>query len=114
MDQVTPSRVVLILTTVPSDLLGQEIATTLVSERLAACVNIGSPMTSIYRWKGSVEREPEHQVTIKTTGERVRAVQRRIKELHSYELPEFLVIEVADGSDEYVKWVLSASVEERP
>ena len=113
MDQVTRPRVVLILTTVPSDVLGEQIATALVSERLAACVHVGSPMTSIYRWKGSVEREPEHQLTIKTTEERVRVVQRRIKELHSYELPEFLVIDVSDGSDEYVKWILSASAEER-
>jgi periplasmic divalent cation tolerance protein len=113
MDQVTRSRVVIILTTVPSDVLGEEIATALVSERLAACVNIGSPMTSIYRWKGSVEREAEHQLTIKTTEERVGAVQRRIKEVHSYELPEFLVIAVADGSDQYLKWILSASAEER-
>jgi periplasmic divalent cation tolerance protein len=113
MNQATRSRVVLILTTVPSDQLGEEIARTLVSERLAACVNIGGPMTSIYRWKGSVEREAEHQVTIKTTEERVRTIRRRITELHSYELPEFLVIEVADGSDEYVKWILSASAEER-
>src|SRR6185503_5937768 len=55
MDQVTRPRVVLILTTVPSDVLGEQIATALVSERLAACVHVGSPMTSIYRWKGSVE-----------------------------------------------------------
>ena len=109
MDQATNSRVVLILTTVPSDVLGQEIATALVSERLAACVNIGSPMTSIYRWKGGVEREPEHQVTIKTTQEQVRAVERRVKELHSYELPEFLVIAVADVSDEYSKWIADSA-----
>ena len=109
MDQATSSRVVLILTTVPSDVLGQEIATALVSERLAACVNIGSPMTSIYRWKGSVEREAEHQVTIKTTRERVRAVERRVKELHSYELPEFLVIAAADSSDEYSKWIADSA-----
>ena len=61
------SRIVLVLTTVPSDALGEELATALVSERLAACVNIGAAMTSIYRWKGSVERETERQLVIKTT-----------------------------------------------
>jgi periplasmic divalent cation tolerance protein len=99
------SRIVLILTTVPSDALGEELATALVTERLAACVNVGAPITSIYRWKGQVERDTERQLVIKTTSDRVAAVQQRIKELHSYELPEFLVIEVAEGSEAYLNWV---------
>ena len=103
------SRIVLVLTTVPSDAVGEEIATALVTERLAACVNIGAPMTSVYRWKGSVERDGERQLVIKTTAERVTTLQQRIKELHSYELPEFLVIEVSSGSDAYLKWVVSES-----
>ena len=103
------SRVVLVLTTVPSDAVGEEIATVLVTERLAACVNISAPMTSVYRWKGNVERDAERQLVIKTTAERVKALQQRIKELHSYELPEFLVIEVSGGSDAYLKWVASES-----
>jgi periplasmic divalent cation tolerance protein len=103
------SRVVLVLTTVPSDAVGEEIATALVTERLAACVNISAPMTSIYRWKGNVEHDAERQLVIKTTAERVKALQQRIKELHSYELPEFLVIEVSSGSDAYLKWVASES-----
>jgi periplasmic divalent cation tolerance protein len=103
------SRIVLILTTVPTDALGEELATALVTERLAACVNVGAPMTSIYRWKGQVERETERQLVIKTTSDRVTAVQQRIKELHSYELPEFVVIEVSDGSDEYLNWIIAES-----
>ena len=103
------SPIVLVLTTVPSDAVGEELATALVTERLAACVNVGAPMTSIYRWKGSVERETERQLVIKTTADRVTAVQQRIKELHSYELPEFVVIEVSDGSDEYLKWIIAES-----
>jgi periplasmic divalent cation tolerance protein len=103
------SRIVLVLTTVPSDALGEELATALVTEHLAACVNIGAPMTSIYRWKGNVERETERQLVIKTTPDRVTAVQERLKELHPYELPEFVVIEVADGSDEYLNWIIAES-----
>jgi periplasmic divalent cation tolerance protein len=103
------SRIVLILTTVPTDALGEELATAHVTERLAACVNVGAPMTSIYRWKGQVERETERQLVIKTTSDRVTAVQQRIKELHSYELPEFVVIEVSDGSDEYLNWIIAES-----
>jgi periplasmic divalent cation tolerance protein len=101
--------VVLVLTTVPGDALGEEIAAALVNERLAACVNIGPAMTSVYRWKGSVERETERQVVIKTTADQVDAVQRRIKELHSYELPEFLVIAIAGGSESYLDWVVNES-----
>ena len=99
------SHVILVLTTVPSDALGEEIATALVSERLAACVNISAPMTSIYRWKGNVERDTERQLVIKTTVDQVKVLQQRIKELHSYELPEFIVIELSGGSEAYLHWV---------
>jgi periplasmic divalent cation tolerance protein len=99
------SHVILVLTMVPSDALGEEIATALVSERLAACVNISAPMTSIYRWKGNVERDTERQLVIKTTVDRVKVLQQRIKELHSYELPEFIVIELSGGSEAYLHWV---------
>jgi len=103
------NAVVLVLTTVPSEALGEEIARTLVTERLAACVNIGAPMTSLYRWKGDVERETERQLVIKTTVDRIAAVQRRLTELHSYELPEFIVIEAAGGSEAYLNWVETES-----
>ena len=78
---------------------------TLVDERLAACVNVHGPMVSFYRWKGMVERETERQIVIKTTRERVTALRVRLEELHSYELPEFVVLNVEDGSDEYLEWV---------
>ena len=103
------NSVVLMLTTVPSEALGEEIARALVVERLAACVNVGAPMTSIYHWKENVEQETERQLVIKTSADRVTAVEQRIKELHSYELPECLVIETAGGSEAYLKWVASAS-----
>jgi periplasmic divalent cation tolerance protein len=99
------SSVVLVLTTVPSLGLGDAIARALVDERLAACVNISAPMTSVYRWQGKVECETEHQLVVKTTTDRLVDVERRIKELHSYELPEFLVVEVNSGGDEYLKWI---------
>jgi periplasmic divalent cation tolerance protein len=102
-------KCVIVLTTVPSDALGEKIAAALVGDRLAACVNIGAPMTSVYRWKDKVERESERQLVIKTTTEQVQAVQQRIKELHSYELPEFLVVEVSGGSDAYLDWIKSES-----
>ena len=101
------SRVVLVLTTVPAGGLGEELATVLVRERLAACVNVYPPMTSMYRWKGNVERDTECQLVIKTAADRVAALQQRIKELHSYELPELVVVAVADASEAYLNWVVA-------
>ena len=96
---------VIVLTTVPEGDLGDTIARRLIEERVAACVNVCAPMTSFYRWRGAVERETERQLVIKTTRERVPEVQACIAELHSYELPEFIVLAVADGSTEYLDWV---------
>jgi periplasmic divalent cation tolerance protein len=99
---------VVVLTTVPSADKGEEIARTLVEERLAACVNVLPGMTSIYRWRDAVEREPECQVVIKTTRARVPALQTRLAALHPYELPEFIVLSVADGGAAYVRWILES------
>jgi periplasmic divalent cation tolerance protein len=103
---MTPTEIVIVLTTAPDDERAEAWARTLVEERLAACVNIHGPMISFYRWKGVIERDAERQVVIKTTRERVTALRARLRELHSYELPEFVVLPVDDGSDEYLKWVV--------
>ena len=97
--------VVLILTTVPDDASGETLARTLVEERLAACVNLHGPMTSLYRWNGVVEREAERQLIIKTTSDRIPAVEARVRQLHSYDVPEFLVVPVATGGATYLSWV---------
>jgi periplasmic divalent cation tolerance protein len=98
--------VVLVLSTAPAgDDTAERIARTLVDERLAACVNIHAPIVSIYRWKGTVERDTERQLVIKTTRERVPALENRLRELHPYELPEFIVISASGGSDQYLSWV---------
>jgi periplasmic divalent cation tolerance protein len=62
-------------------------------------------MVSTYRWKERVEQESERQVIMKTTRSRVAALRARVKELHSYEVPEFVVIPVQEGSEEYLKWI---------
>ena len=97
--------VVLILTTVPDEASGETLARTLVEERLAACVNLHGPMTSLYRWNGVVEREVERQLIIKTTSDRIPAVEARVRQLHSYDVPEFLVVPVATGGATYLSWV---------
>ena len=100
--------VVLVLTTIAADADGVALARTLVDERLAACVNVLPPMTSVYRWKGQIEQDPEQQLVIKTTADRVFALERRVRELHSYELPEFIVIRGEAGSAGYLAWVEEA------
>ena len=102
---MTPTDIVIVLTTAPDDDRAEAWARTLVEERLAACVNVHAAMVSFYRWKGIVGRDAERQMVIKTTRERVAALGVRLAELHSYELPEFVVLTVEDGSDEYLTWV---------
>ena len=97
--------IVIVLTTLGAAADADVFARTLVEERLAACVNVLPPMTSTYRWKGAVERETERQLIIKTTRGRVDALEARVRELHPYETPEFLVVAVTAGGDAYVRWV---------
>jgi len=99
-----PADAVLVLTTLGAAADGAALARTLVEERLAACVNVLPPMTSTYRWKGAVEQEREQQIIIKTSPGLVPALQARMRELHPYELPEFLVLG-ASGSDAYLSWI---------
>ena len=95
---------VVVLTTIGADADAAALARTLVEERLAACVNVLAPMSSLYRWKGQIEQEREQQLLIKTTAGRVAALEARLRALHPYEVPEFLVIQ-ADGSAAYVQWL---------
>ena len=99
------SEVVLVLTTIGADADAAALARTLVDERLAACVNIGAPMTSVYRWKGTIEQDREQPLVIKTTGDRLVALETRLRALHPYELPEFLVLSASGGSTAYLDWV---------
>jgi periplasmic divalent cation tolerance protein len=100
---------VIVLTTLGAQTDAAAFARVLVDERLAACVNVLPAMTSVYRWKGAVEEDSEQQLVIKTTSDRVEALEARFHELHPYELPEFLVLGVTDGSPAYLEW-LRASV----
>jgi periplasmic divalent cation tolerance protein len=81
------------------------IASTLVNERLAACVNILPPVQSVYRWQGAVERADEILLVIKTTAARFSALRDRIQAIHSYDTPEIIAIEAAAGSERYLTWL---------
>jgi len=76
-----------------------------VEKKLAACANILVGVESIYRWKGKVERAREVLVVMKTTVARLRELEREVKRVHSYEVPEFVVLPVVAGSREYLKWI---------
>jgi periplasmic divalent cation tolerance protein len=103
---------VIVLTTLPADADGAAFARDLVEERLAACVNLSSPMESIYRWDGNVESETERQLVIKTSRDRVVALWDRVRELHPYDMPEFLVTPIVDGNDAYLRWVAESTADE--
>lgn len=97
--------IAIVLTTIDSDERAELLARQLVDERLAACVNVHPPMVSLYRWKGAVERDTECQIVIKTTRDRLAALEARLREIHPYELPEFVVVPVDGGSPGYLHWV---------
>src|SRR5262245_5641986 len=96
---------VLVCTTVQSQKDAAAIASTLVNERLAACVNVLGEMESTYRWKGAVETERERQLIIKTTEDRLSLLRTRLHELHPYELPEFITFVISGGSENYLTWL---------
>jgi periplasmic divalent cation tolerance protein len=100
---MTQARVV--LTTCGSKDEAQKIARAVVERRVAACVNIIAPVESIYRWEERVESATEWLLLIKSTAEKSAVVCNAIRELHSYDLPECIVISIEDGSAEYLKWI---------
>jgi periplasmic divalent cation tolerance protein len=94
----------IVLTTMPADGDAAALADALVNERLAACVSVMAPMESTYRWEGVITRERERQMIIKTTPARLLELQARLRALHPYEVPEFLVLP-SSASDAYGRWV---------
>lgn len=102
---MTETRI--ILSTIDGQAKAEEIAGTLVSARLAACVNILPGILSVYRWKGQIEKEPETLLIIKTRGDRVGEVMRRIAEIHPYEVPEVISLEIGEGYQPYLDWIHS-------
>jgi periplasmic divalent cation tolerance protein len=109
---MTDKRIV--LSTAASEDEARKIAHHLIEQRLAACVNIVPQIESIYRWKEKVESSQEFLLLIKTSADRFSQIRDAIRELHSYELPECVAINIEDGSPEYLQWLAYSLAKEEP
>jgi periplasmic divalent cation tolerance protein len=99
------SNMILVQTNLPDREVAENMARHLVATKLAACVSIMAPCTSIYHWQGKIESATEIPLLIKTTKQRYAAVETVIRELHPYELPEILYVTVDGGLPAYIQWV---------
>lgn len=95
----------LVLSTASSKEEARRLAKTLVERRLAACVNIVPNINSIYRWKEKVEESQEFLLLMKTIESAIPKLRDAIQELHSYEVPECIVVSIEDGSEKYLNWI---------
>jgi len=99
------SEAVVVLSTVPDEAKGREIARALVEERLAACVTVSAAVRSLYRWQGEIADETEFLLVIKTRRSLYARLEARLKALHPYTVPEILALPVAAGNEAYLKWI---------
>src|SRR5262245_11103907 len=97
--------VLAVFSTFPNPDKAAEVARTLVTEQLAACVNLVGPVRSIYRWQGEISDDTETLAVIKTTRERFEAMKARLVELHPYEVAEVIALAVEAGHAPYLAWV---------
>lgn len=98
-------KIFLFLVTVPNLEEGKKIAHILVSNKLAACVNIIENVTSIYEWKGKIEENNECLLIIKTKKEKSEKLMQKVKEIHSYETPECIGLKIEKGLAKYLNWI---------
>lgn len=103
------SSILQVVTTTSSSAEANSIATALVEERLAACVQISGPITSVYRWQGVVEQSEEWRLIIKCPEDHLTAVMERIAALHSYDVPQIVAWPIPVASPAYARWVSEAT-----
>ncbi|MEK6321788.1 MAG: divalent-cation tolerance protein CutA [Acidobacteriota bacterium] len=106
------SHELIVFVTTSSNPEAESIADALVSERLAACVNIVGAIESVYRWEGKITHDREALMIIKTTDERYAELERRVKELHSYSTPEVVAFKIERGAGDYLAWVRDSTSRE--
>lgn len=98
-------KAIVVYITAPNEDEAARIAKAIVEERLAGCVNIVKGIRSIYSWQGKIEDESEVLMIVKTREELFESLSRRVKELHSYTVPEIIAIPIIDGSGDYLNWL---------
>jgi periplasmic divalent cation tolerance protein len=96
---------IVVFVTCDSEEEGLKIANALVEEHLAACVNLVSPIRSIYRWEGKIWDEKEWLLIIKTQKDRFEELEKKVKSLHSYSVPEIISLPIEKGSSAYLDWI---------
>lgn len=108
-----PSNTPILVSTTSNDKsVLENIANQLVEKKLAACCQLSGPVTSVYRWKDAIETSEEFACNIKTTNHRFPAIKTLIAELHNYEEPEIIAVEIFAGSNSYMNWILSSCISE--
>ncbi|MEW8028309.1 MAG: divalent-cation tolerance protein CutA [Candidatus Thiodiazotropha sp.] len=100
-----PTPLLLILCTAPDRETALKLSRSLLEQGLAACVNITSPVTSVYHWQGRLEQSDEILLLIKTTKQQYQNVEAMLRAQHPYELPEIIAVPVEQGLDDYLDWV---------
>ena len=98
---------IIVIVTTQSKQEAENIAQQLLKQQLIACANITSPVTSIFPWKGKLEKVEEHLVFMKSRKDLFNKLAETVKALHSYEVPEILALPIVDGSKEYLAWIES-------
>lgn len=101
------TEAIVVLVTAGSEEEARTLARTLVSERLVACANVLPGVRSIYHWEGKVADDAEHLLVLKTRRTLFGEVERRVRELHSYDVPEVIACEIVEGSPAYLAWLLA-------
>lgn len=107
-----PQDILLVITNLPDQASAQALARRLVSERLAACVNILAPCQSVYRWQGALEEAAEIPLLIKTRTDLFPRLQAAIRAGHPYDLPEIIAVPLAEGLPDYLAWVATETTTE--
>ena len=107
-------RACVVLVTCPDKQVAGRLAEALVAEHLAACVNIVPAVESVFWWKGKLDRSAEVLLVIKTAFRAVKALEERVKQLHPYEVPEVIAIQIVSGYPPFLQWVLANSNPARP
>jgi periplasmic divalent cation tolerance protein len=102
---------IIVLSTTDTPELARKIAEALIEAREAACVNILPGVHSIYRWEGKVCNESECLLLIKSSADKFDAIQRRIRLLHDYQVPEIIALPISEGDPEYLKWLQASLIE---